>query len=110
MIADGDIEKAEEIKEEVEHLLGNLTLSAYNSSLSARPFSDKQDLSTRKVGKDELKIGYKNGLSLNNLKFTFDGEEQALSKIDRWTGDAIKARTEKMVNKVIEIFSFDNEN
>lgn len=109
MIADGDREKAEEIKEEVEHLLGNLTLSAYNSSLSARPFSDKQNLSTRKVGKEELKIGYKNGLSLNNLKFTLDGEEQALSKIEKWTGEAIKTRTEKMVNKVIEIFSFDNE-
>lgn len=109
MIAAGDKDKAQEIQVEVVHLLGNLTLSAYNSSLSNRSFSNKQDLSTRKIEKQELKIGYKNGLSLNNLYFDLAGVKQSLSTIDNWTKDSIVARTEKMVEKLIEIFKFDYE-
>ena len=109
MIGAGDKDKAQEIQVEVVHLLGNLTLSAYNSSLSNRSFSNKQDLSTRKIEKQELKIGYKNGLSLNNLYFDLAGVKQSLSTIDNWTKDSIIARTEKMVEKLIEIFKFDYE-
>ena len=77
--------------------------------LSARPFVDKQNLSNRKLGKDDLKIGYKNGLSLNNLKFYLNNEEQQLSTIKSWSKEAIIARSERMVDRLIEIFKFDNE-
>ena len=68
MIAGGDKDKAKELQSEYVHLLGNLTLSAYNSNLSNRIFSNKQDLASRKVGNDELKIGYRNGLSFKLTK------------------------------------------
>jgi uncharacterized protein with ParB-like and HNH nuclease domain len=109
MIASGDKEKAEEIQSEIVHKLGNLTLSAYNSNLSNRSFTDKQNLSTRKVGLAELKIGYKNGLSLNNLPFQVNGQDKTLSTIEAWTRESIEARTDKMVSKLIEIFKFDGE-
>jgi hypothetical protein len=109
MIAGGDKDKAIELQSEFVHLLGNLTLSAYNSNLSNRVFSNKQDLASRKVGNDELKIGYKNGLSLNNLTFQLDKTEFNIATIDKWTINAIVARTEKMVNKLIELFKFTTE-
>lgn len=109
MIAGGDKTKAEEIQAEYVHLLGNLTLSAYNSSLSNRSFVDKQNLSTRKVGNEDLKIGYKNGLSLNNLQFNVNNAPTTLATIDDWTVESIEARTVNIVNKLIEIFKFDNE-
>ena len=109
MIADGNKEKAEEIQSEIVHFIGNLTLSAYNSNLSDRSFISKQNLATRKIGTEELKIGYKNGLSLNNLKFNLNDNLKSLSEIDKWTKEAIVSRTNTMVDKLIEIFKFDLE-
>jgi uncharacterized protein with ParB-like and HNH nuclease domain len=109
MIGGGEMAKASEIQAELVHILGNLTLSAYNSNLSNRSFLDKQMLSTRKVGKDELSIGYKNGLSLNNLTFILDNKEFSLSTIEKWNVDSIEARTKSMVDKLISIFRFENE-
>lgn len=109
MIANGDKELAKEIQSKYAHLFGNLTLSAYNSNLSNRAFKDKQNLSTRKVGNEELKIGYKNGLSLNNLSFNVNNKETNLANIERWTKESIESRTNKMVKKLLEIFKFDNE-
>ena len=109
MIADGDRAKAEEIFNRCIHKLGNLTLSAYNSSLSNRSFEKKQDLSVRKMGNEDIKIGYKNGLMLNNLKFKIDDKEHSLATIDTWTEEAIEARTQMMVDKLAQIFKFDSE-
>ena len=109
MIANGNKDKAEDIQSEIVHIIGNLTLSAYNSNLSDRSFIDKQNLSTRKIGTEELKIGYKNGLSLNNLRFKLKDDVKSLSEIDTWTKDAIVARTNTMVDKLIKIFMFDSE-
>lgn len=109
MIANGDKAKAEEIQAEFVHTLGNLTLSAYNSSLSNRSFVDKQNLTTKKVVNSDLKIGYKNGLSLNNLQFELDSVKYSLATIENWTLDAIKARTKTIVDTLIEIFKFENE-
>lgn len=109
MIASGDKTKAEEAQAEYVHLIGNLTLSAYNSSLSNRSFVDKQNLNTRKVGREDLKIGYKNGLSLNNLKFKLGDNELNLATSKVWTIEAIKSRTEKMVNILVDIYKFETE-
>jgi uncharacterized protein with ParB-like and HNH nuclease domain len=109
MIADGNEEKAKVIQGEIVHLLGNLTLSAYNSNLSNRSFKDKQNLSFKKVGNQELKIGYKNGLSLNNFKFGMEGAYESLSTIDKWAKESILSRTEEMVERLAELFAFDYE-
>ena len=109
MLAEGDKVKAEEIQSELVHLIGNLTLSAYNSNLSNRSFQEKQNLSIKKTGSIDLKIGYKNGLNLNNITFTLNEIEVSLANIDVWTVEAIKSRTEKIVETVVEIFRFENE-
>ena len=46
---------------------------------------------------------------MNNLKFQVDEAEINLAAIDKWTTKAIAARTEKMINKLIELFKFTNE-
>ena len=109
MLAEGDKIKAEEIQLEVVHLIGNLTLSAYNANLSNRSFQEKQNLSIKKTGNIDLKIGYKNGLNLNNIAFTINEKGVSLANIESWTIEAIKARTEKIVEILVEIFKFESE-
>ena len=92
MIADGDGNLAKEIKSNLVHRLGNLTLTGYNSKLSNMSFDKKK---TRQ--QDGKNIGYLNKLWLNNK----------LKDKDSWTGDDIKERTELLVNKAIDLFSFD---
>ena len=92
MIANGDGNLAKEIKSNLVHRLGNLTLTGYNSKLSNMSFDKKK---TRQ--QDGKNIGYLNKLWLNNK----------LKDKDSWTGDDIKERTELLVNKAIDLFSFD---
>ena len=110
MIADGDKNKAEEIHENWVHCLGNLTLSGYNSKLSNASFEDKQNLhENKKFLGHKINIGYKNGLSLNNLSFSVGGEETSLAKIDKWTETSIEERNGAMVDVLIKIFAFTKE-
>ena len=110
MIADGDREKAEEIQEEWVHCIGNLTLSGYNSKLSNASFEDKQNLyENRKFLGHKINIGYKNGLSLNNLRFSVNSQDTNLAKIDKWTKTSIKARNNAMVDVLLKIFAFNAE-
>jgi uncharacterized protein with ParB-like and HNH nuclease domain len=110
MIADGDNKKAEEIHENWVHCLGNLTLSGYNSKLSNASFEDKQNLhENKKFLGHKINIGYKNGLSLNNLLFLVDGEETSLAKINKWTATSIEERNGAMVEVLLKIFAFNNE-
>lgn len=110
MIADADNKKAEEIHENWVHCLGNLTLSGYNSKLSNASFEDKQNLhENKKFLGHKINIGYKNGLSLNNLPFSVDGEETSLAKIDKWTETSIEARNGAMVDVLSKIFAFNEE-
>jgi hypothetical protein len=95
---------AEKIQFEFVHKLGNLTLSAYNSNLSNRSFQDKQNLEKRIVGSQELKIGYKNGLGLNQFEYTFEGNKLNLSNTLSWTKEHIQSRTDSMVNKIMDLF------
>ena len=110
MIADGDNKKAEEIHENWVHCLGNLTLSGYNSKLSNASFKKKQNLYENKqfLG-HKINIGYKNGLSINNLPFSVDGEETSLAKIDKWTETSIEERNGAMVDILLKIFAFNEE-
>ncbi|MDA0779489.1 MAG: DUF262 domain-containing HNH endonuclease family protein [Bacteroidetes bacterium] len=91
MIANGDENLAKEIKTNLVHKLGNLTLTGYNSKLSNMSFERKK---TRQ--QDGKSIGYLNGLWLNSR----------LKERNSWTADEIEERTELLVEKAIKLFSF----
>ncbi len=92
MIADGDMKKAEKYLDEYAHIIGNLTITGYNSNLSNMAFDKKRD---RKRG--DSYIGYKNGLKLN----------EDLYKEDVWTVKKIKARTKKLVTVMLKDYKVD---
>lgn len=83
--------KAENIREDYAHCLGNLTLSGYNSALGKMDFIRKRD---RKNDKGDY-IGYRNGLYLNSV----------LVKRSDWTKQAIIARTKKLTDEAIKLLS-----
>jgi len=71
-----------QIHQEWLHTVGNLTLTAYNSELSDKPFSEK---------KESL---IKSNISLNRY----------LQNISVWNEQAIKRRADKLADKAIEIW------
>tara|TARA_B100001964_G_C13765947_1_gene393908 strand:- start:125 stop:508 length:384 start_codon:yes stop_codon:yes gene_type:complete len=108
MIADGDEEKAKILHENHVHELGNLTLSGYNSKLATAAFEKKQSLSEdRKFLGHRINIGYKNGLALNELEFSAEGEKLSLASAKQWRTEMIASRTDSMVNTLLEVFSTD---
>lgn len=90
MIAGGDKELAKEYQSKYVHALGNLTITAYNSTLSNKGFIEKRD---RKDNKGEH-IGYKNNLNLN----------ADLADKEKWTVDDIEKRTEALINQALALF------
>jgi len=90
MVADGDRERANLIRKQYVHELGNLTLTGYNSQLSNMSLDKKQN----RKSKDGKFIGFKNGLTLN------DG----IKDIGIWGKENIKVRTGQLVTKALEIF------
>lgn len=90
MIADGDKNKANVYLQNYVHTLGNLTITGYNQNLSNMSFIDKRD----RVNKEGKKIGYKNGLFLN---------EDVVNE-ESWTIDKIEKRTERMINILMNLY------
>lgn len=86
MLADGDTDKADEIRKRCAHKLGNLTLSGYNSDLGKMEFERKRD----RVNDKGDSIGYKNGFYLNT----------DLAKRDDWNESSINDRTEKLIEEI----------
>lgn len=110
MIANGDKNEAEKIHEEWVHCLGNLTLSGYNSRLSNSSFEDKQSLhENQKFLGHRINIGYRNGLSLNNFSFTVNGKATSLAKITSWNETSIKERNNAIVDVLLKMFAFNEE-
>ncbi len=68
------------------HTLGNLTLTAYNSSYSDFPFAQKRDMDEK-------------GLRWSPLKLN-DG----LGQVTVWNEDAIKVRAAKLASKAVEVW------
>lgn len=91
MIASGDEKKAKAIQDTHVHKLGNLTLSGYNSALGNKSFKDKRDRTDRNGNA----VGYKNGLKLN----------AELAKAEEWSADKIDARTNMLVDQVMNLFA-----
>jgi len=88
MIANGDTELAEEYRQAYVHCLGNLTISGYNSTLGNKNFEDKKN----RVDKQGRKVGYNNGLYLN----------ESLIEQDSWSVQKIEDRTDRLVAEIME--------
>jgi hypothetical protein len=102
MIADGDPHKASDVQQRCAHLLGNLTLSGYNSDLARVPFEKKQKLAKdRNFLGHKINIGYQNRLSLNSMKFDVNGKSESLATAPCWSEALIKPRTDMLVEMVI---------
>lgn len=93
MIADGDTEKAKELRVKYVHTLGNLTITGYNQNLSNMSFVQKRDRKSKDKTKD---IGYRNGLHLN----------ADIVIEDKWTVDKITHRTEKLVTDILSMYEW----
>lgn len=93
MIADGDAQLAKEYQQRYVHMLGNLTMSAYNAPLGTRPFEEKRDLKDR----GGRFIGYRNGLVIN----------EDVADMGQWGVEQIVARTHRLVNQALAMFQID---
>lgn len=82
---------ADAIRQRCAHLLGNLTLSGYNSKLGTMEYLRKRD---RQNDQGDF-IGYRNGLYLNT----------DLATRTEWNEVAMTARTDKMLKEVKSILS-----
>lgn len=86
----GGAELAAAAQERDVHRLGNLTITAYNSSLGNKSFVEKRDRTDAK----NRSIGYRNGLSLN----------ATLVDLDAWTVADIDARTKALADHIVSRF------
>lgn len=93
MIADGNIEKANEIRNQYTHKIGNLTLSAYNQRLGTMSFEQKKT----RTDDEGRPIGYNNGLAINS-----DLKDEIT-----WNAEKIKTRSEKFINQIIQLYKID---
>ncbi|KEF34847.1 hypothetical protein RDMS_04845 [Deinococcus sp. RL] len=76
---------AERIQSRYLHTLGNLTLTGYNSELSARPFAEKRDM--------------KGGFKDSHLRLNAD-----LAKLDEWNEAQIQARAERLAALAVRVW------
>lgn len=86
----GGAANAADAQEVKVHQLGNLTITAFNSTLSNKAFPDKRE----RVDSAGRHIGYRNGLSLNS----------SLAMMESWTVPDIDARTEQLTSEVVRRF------
>ena len=77
----------QQVQEQWLHTLGNLTLTAYNSEYSDRPFSDKRDM-TGGFRESPLRVN------------------AGLGQAERWNAQAIKARGERLASQAINVWCF----
>jgi hypothetical protein len=110
MLQSSGSEVAQDVQELCVHRLGNLTLSAYNSKLSTGSFRSKQTKRTAgQLAGAVLSIGYRNGLSINNLEFSFNGEYFSLASIGIWNRETIEARTNAMINQIVKLYELPSD-
>jgi len=91
MIANGDQQLATAHQKTYVHTLGNLTITAYNSSLGNKSFEEKRD----RVDRNGNYVGFKNRLNLN----------ERLATATTWTTEQIALRTQSIVNQVMAEFN-----
>ena len=86
----GGAECAAEAQEADVHRLGNLTITAYNSTLGNKSFAEKRD----RTDAEGRYIGYKNGLFLN----------ESLATKESWTVAGIETRTSELAKRAAARF------
>ena len=86
----GGAEAAAVAQAENVHRLGNLTITAYNSTLGNKSFAEKRD---RTDAKGRF-IGYRNGLALN----------KSLATKESWTAADIETRTRELAERAAARF------
>lgn len=94
MIAGGDVAKAREYRSDYVHMLGNLTITGYNTKLSNFSFESKRDRKDQKG----LYIGYRNGINLN----------ADVCDKDKWTVEEIVNRTESLAKWIVRKFNIES--
>ena len=80
-------ENWEEIQKNYLHVIGNLTLTGYNSELSDKSFIEKRD----------MKDGFKDSAIRLNIY---------LQDLETWNENEIKKRTERLINKAKNIWPY----
>lgn len=90
MMSGGNRELAESMRQQYVHTLGNLTITAYNSTLGNKSFKEKRD----RTDASGRFIGYRNGLNLN----------ADVADKEMWSVESIKARTERLVQATLALF------
>jgi hypothetical protein len=104
MLADGDVDVAADIQEEHKDLLGNLTLSAYNSNLSDAAFAQKQKKTKVALAGETTYIGYMNGMALNTLEYKIGAKKFSLATTDIWNEKHILARGKVLTAAIMKAF------
>ncbi|MGD1255356.1 DUF262 domain-containing protein [Mycobacterium seoulense] len=89
----GGADHVTEVRNELLHTLGNLTLTAYNSSLSNRPFEQKRD----HKNENGKYTGFRNGLALN----------ADLAATDSWTVEQMRERRARLATQAFELFRLE---
>ncbi|EYQ98649.1 hypothetical protein W284_02219 [Staphylococcus aureus DAR3163] len=90
MISPDDREGAKDIRDEYVHLIGNLTLTPYNSELGNKSFKEKLDFNDN----GDL-VGLNLSLYINK---SIDKRKES------WTIDDIKNRNEHLINDILKLF------
>ena len=104
MLANGDADVAADIQEEHKDLLGNLTLSAYNSNLSDAAFPQKQKKSKVALAGETAYIGYMNGMVLNTLQYKIGTTKLSLATTTIWNEKHILARGKVLSAAIMKAF------
>ncbi len=110
-IAEGDCEKAAGLQSEYVHMLGNLTLTPYNSELGQKPFysesdpfgGSKRDLRDKGSG---TFVGLRSGLYLNK-SIADESRGEHLEEKRTWTVEDIVRRNAVLSDLVIELYRRD---
>ena len=102
-IGSGKSEGAAEAQQRCAHLLGNLTLSGYNSDLARAPFEkNRNSPKTAAFSRIRSTSATRNKLSLSSLPFDTKGEMFSLASAPVWNETTIDARTKKLVEMVVK--------
>lgn len=113
-ISPEDPEQASSLQDQYVHMLGNLTLTPYNSDLSQRPFVNDEkpytgQLSYRESKRDFADEGHFVGLrqsSRLNASIPDVEEGETIMNKTSWTIDDIVRRTRYLSGKALEYFAF----
>lgn len=90
MLSPDDMSQADSIRDEVVHLVGNLTLTPYNPGLGNQSFNNK--------------LNYKDGINLVGLNLGTHLNNSINKNISNWDKDAILQRNKILTEEIIDKF------